>query len=134
GVVGWDRGEGGRGGLGGLDQNDGGGPLGEQRGCEAAGTGPDLDHVDAVEWPRRARDPGGEVEVEKKILAERFPGAETVSADYVAQRGQAVDRRHARRASGCASVRVARRAASRRAAMRLPGSARLVPAMSKAVP
>ena len=55
-----------------LDRDHSSRALGEQRARQPAGAGTDLDHVDAVERAGRARDAGGEVEVEQKVLAERF--------------------------------------------------------------
>ena len=109
-------------------------PLREQRAREAARAGADLDDGHAVERAGRARDAAGEVEIEQEILAERFFGGKTVPPDHLPQRRQIIDRAHAGSASGGVSAWAASRAASRSAAIRLDGSARPVPAMSKAVP
>ena len=106
----------------------------EQRTGEPARPRTDLHDVDAREGTRRAGDAGGEVEVEKKILAERLLGSETVSAYHLAERRKIIDGAHARSATGREWDRDESLAASSRAAIRLVGSARPVPAMSKAVP
>ncbi len=99
----------------------------QQRARQAAGARTDLDDDRIIERAGRARDAGGEVEVEQEILAQRFAGRQSVFADDVAQRREVVDRAHE------ASL-AAMREASRNAAIRLAGFARPVPAMSKAVP
>ena len=106
----------------------------EKRTGEPARPGTDLDGVHALERARRARDASGEVEIEKKILAKRLLGSETVSADHLAERRKIIDGAHARSATGREWDRDESLAASSRAAIRLVGSARPVPAMSKAVP
>src|SRR6185437_11185980 len=98
----------------------------EQRAGQSARTGADLDHGCVFERARGAGDPRRQIEVEQKILAERFSGGQRMLTNDLAQRRQVIDRAHA----GC----IAMRAASRRAATRLDGLARPVPAMSKAVP
>ena len=77
-----------------LDRDDAAGAFGEQRAGEAAGPGPDLDHGHAVERTGGAGDARGQIEVEQEILAERFPGGQTVAADDLAQRRQIVDPAH----------------------------------------
>src|SRR5207245_4289614 len=106
----------------------------EQRTGEPAGPRTDLHDVDARERTRRAGDASSEGEVEKKILAERLLGSETVSAYHLAERRKVIDGAHARSATGREWDRDESLAASSRAAIRLVGSARPVPAMSKAVP
>jgi len=106
----------------------------QQRTGEPARPRTDLHDVDARERTRRAGDAGGEVEIEKKILAERLLGSETVSAYHLAERRKIIDGAHARSATGREWDRDESLAASSRAAIRLVGSARPVPAMSKAVP
>ena len=106
----------------------------EQRTGEPARPRTDLHDVDARERTRRAGDASSEVEVEKKILAERLLGSETVSAYHLAERRKIIDGAHARSATGREWDRDESLAASSRAAIRLVGSARPVPAMSKAVP
>ena len=64
--------------------------FGEQRAGEAAGSGPDLDHGDAVERARGAGDPAGEVEVEQEVLAERALGGERMAGDHLTQRRQVI--------------------------------------------
>ncbi len=110
-----------------LDRDDASGAQRQQRARQSAGTGADLDDGGIFERTRGARDPRGEVEVEQKILAERFACRQGMLANDVAKRRQVVDRAHA----GCVA---AMRAASRNAAIRLDGLALPVPAMSKAVP
>src|SRR5262249_59459074 len=72
--------------------------CGEKRTGEPARPGTDRDGVHALERTRRARDASGEVEIEKKILAERLLGSETVSADHLAERRKIIDGAHARSA------------------------------------
>ena len=67
---------------------------GEKRAREPARPGTDLDHVHALERTGRARDAGGEVEIEKKILPERLLGSQTVPADHLAQRRKVIDGAH----------------------------------------
>ena len=98
----------------------------KQRAREPAGTGADFHDGRSFQRAGGARDPRGEVEVEQKILAERFARRQGVFADDVAQRRQIVDRAQ--------DIAAAMRAASCNAAIRLDGLARPVPAMSKAVP
>src|SRR5262249_49788948 len=106
----------------------------EERAGEPARPGTDLDHVYTGERTRRAGDASGEVEIEKKILAKRLLGSETVSAYHLAERWKTINGAHARSATGREWDRDESLAASWRAAIRLVGSARPVPAMSKAVP
>ena len=103
-------------------------PCGEQRARQPARSGADLDHVDAVERSGGARDAGGEIEVEQKVLTERLLGVETVSADHLAQRREIVDGAHQRvtRSSRatiaeCDRARLAAATACRSAAIRLAG-------------
>ena len=63
------------------------------------GPGPTSITVDVFQRPGGARDPRGEVEVEQKILTERFACRQGVFANDVAQRRQVVDRAHARTSS-----------------------------------
>ena len=98
------------------------------------GPGPTSITVDAVERAGGAGDAGGEIEVEQEVLPERFLGVESVPADDLAQRRQLVDLRHALAPAPAPARSRPSRAASRSAAIRLDGSARPVPAMSKAVP
>jgi hypothetical protein len=68
-------------------------PLGaerQQRAGEPAGAGTDLQHRDAGERSRRPGDACSEVEIEQKILTERFLGDETMPANDFAQRRQAI--------------------------------------------
>src|SRR5262249_61014167 len=65
-----------------LDGDLPAGADGDERAREAARSGPDLDHVHAVERPGRARDAGGQVEVEQEVLAERFLGGGTRRAAW----------------------------------------------------
>ena len=117
-----------------LDRDHAAGAGRDERAGEPARPRPDLDHVHAVERTGRAGDARREIEIEQEVLAERFLGGETVPADDLAQRRQVVHGAHAWRASGGVSTRAESLAASPSAAIRLPGSARPVPAMSKAVP
>ena len=101
-----------------LDRDDAFGAQREQRARQSAGTGADLDDGGVFQRPRGARDARGEVEVEQKILSERFARRQRVLLDDVAQRRKVVDRAHA----GCAVAAI--RAARRNAAIRLDGLAR----------
>src|SRR5262249_10579098 len=104
----------------------------EQRAGQPAGSGPDLDHGRTLKRARGASDARSEVEVEQEILTKRFPSGQRMLANDFAQRRQVVDRAHC--APGLGAFCLARRAASRKAAIRLAGLARPLPAMSKAVP
>src|SRR5579863_3817339 len=99
----------------------------EQRARQSAGAGANLDDCRVFQGTRRARDSCRQVEVQKKILAERFARRHGVPANNFAKRREIVDCTHAGWAAAI-------RAASRRAAIRLDGFALPVPAMSKAVP
>src|SRR5260370_42228548 len=110
-----------------LHRDDAARPQRQQRARQSAGTGADLDDHGIFERSRGARDPRGEVEVQQKILAERFASRQGMLANDLAKWREVVDRAHA---GGAAAIR----AASRSAAIRLDGSALPVPAMSKAVP
>ncbi len=117
-----------------LDGNYALGAECEQRAGETTRTGTDLEDGDAREHSGRAGDACGKIEVEQEVLSERFPCDELMAADDLAQRRQVIQRiAHGvtRRAGASAA---ASRAARRSAATRLVGSARPLPAMSKAVP
>ena len=94
---------------------------------QPAGTGADLDNRRILQRSRGARDSRREVEVKQEILTERLACRQRMLTNDLAKRRKVVDRAHA----GCAA---AMRAASRNAAIRLDGSARPEPAISKAVP
>src|SRR5215475_8982091 len=113
-----------------LDRDDAARALRQQGARQPARPWSDLDDGCAVVDSGRARNARGQIEVEKKILTERFAGGKTVAADHVTQGRQVVDRAHRAAATDAVSVRAASRAASPIAAMRLAGSARPVPAMS----
>ena len=117
-----------------LDRDHALGAERQQGAGKPAGAGTDLQHGDAGECFRRPRDACGQVEIEQKILAERFLGDEPMPANDFAQRRQAVGlfAHGAGMAAGWSAL--AKRAASRSAATRLVGSATPLPAMSKAVP
>src|SRR5205823_7671469 len=117
-----------------LDCNDPPGAVRQESACETAGPGADFHDRNACKRPSGAGNACREVEIEQKILAERFLGAQIVSPDHLAQRRQIIDRGHAGSASAGASALAVSRAASRSAAIRLAGLARPVPAISKAVP
>jgi hypothetical protein len=110
-----------------LDRDDA--PSAQRQQCarQAAWARSDLDDGGVFERAGAAGDPRREIEVEQKILTQRFARRQSVFANDVAQRRQIVDRGHVGRAA-------AMRAASRSAAARLDGLALPVPAMSKAVP
>src|SRR5262249_14444984 len=110
-----------------LDGDDVRSTQRKQRAGQPARTRADLDDGRAFQRSRRARDAGGEVEIEQEILTERFARRQRMLANDLAQRRQVVDRAHA----ACAA---AMRSANRNAAMRLAGLARPLPAMSNAVP
>ena len=95
--------------------------LRQQSPRQPAGAGADLDDGRIIERSGGAGDARGEIEVEEKILAERFFRVEPVTRDDLAQRRQSVDHAVIRPASRIASIR-------------LVGSATPLPAMSKAVP
>src|SRR6266567_6727392 len=107
----------------------------QQGSGQSARPRPDLDHGDVFERGGGAGDAGREIEIEQKVLPERLARAEAVAADEIPQRRQRIDpSRHRGAAAAAAGAPDASRAARRNAAMRLDGSARPVPAMSKAVP
>ena len=127
--------EGGDGPLVDLDSDDMAGAFEEQRPGEAAGAGADLDHQPLVERGGAASDAACEIEIEQEMLAQALAGIETVGGNDFAQRRQPVDPVHG--AGRCVAQRWRRRAMSsaiRRLAIRLVGSARPVPTMSRAVP
>src|SRR5215203_4903351 len=64
-----------------LDRNHSARAFGEQRACQSARARPDLDHHRAVQGTCGPRDAAGEIEIEQKILAERFLGGKTVTPD-----------------------------------------------------
>ena len=66
-------------------------PLREQRARQAAGAGSNFDDDRVVEGSCGAGDARSEIEVEQKILAERFFRVESIARDDVAQRRQSVD-------------------------------------------
>src|SRR5215471_7093330 len=76
------------------------GGVAEKRTGEPTRPGTDLHDVHARKRIRRAGDARGEVEVEKKVLAERLLGSEAVSAYHLAERGKIIDGAHARSATG----------------------------------
>src|SRR5664280_2551624 len=107
--------------------------LRQQRPRQPTRSGADLDHGGAVERPTGPRNTGGQIEIEQEVLAEGFLCRQAMAADDLAQRRQVVDLRHYFAAAN-AGVVAASRAASAKAATRLDGSARPLPAISKAVP
>jgi len=94
---------------------------------QPARTWTDLDDRCIFKRTRGACDPRGQIEVEQKVLAERFARRQGMLADYLAERREIIDRAHAGRVA-------AMRAASRNAAIKLDGFAFPLPAMSNAVP
>ena len=119
-----------------LDRDDAGGAERQQRAGEPARPGPTSKTVTPASGPAARAMRAVEIEIEQKILSERFSRNEAVAANDLAQRRQAVvwRARSRRRQRSAGLPRPARRDASRSAATRLAGSARPVPAMSKAVP
>src|SRR5262245_35573447 len=107
--------------------------LRQKRAGQPAGAGADLEHVYAFERAGRAGDPGGEVEIEQEVLAKRLLRAQLMPPDHLPQWREIIERAHARRNVAAVAPALSR-CARRRAAIRLDGSARAVPAMSKAVP
>jgi hypothetical protein len=115
-----------------FDRDDSARALRQQSAGEPAGARTDLHHGDPGERAAGAGNPRGQVQVEKEVLAERLPGRQSMPPDRLAQRRQIVDGGHAGAAAAVSNA--VSRAARRMAAIRLDGSARPVPAMSKAVP
>ena len=109
-------------------------PLRQQGTRQPAGPGADLHRRHALERAGGAGDARGEIEIEQEILAERLSRAKPVPPDHLPQWRQVIEGAHARRTSGDAASAAESRAASLSAAIRLDGSARPVPAISKAVP
>jgi hypothetical protein len=116
-----------------LDRNHPACALGEQCARKPARPWADLDHIDAGERTSRTCDPADEIEIKKEILSERFFGAEIVSTDDLPQGRKIVNGAHAGLAT-CGSVLAVSRDESCSAAIKLPGRARPVPAISSAVP
>ncbi len=122
-----------------LDGNDAGCAERQKRARQTAGPGSDFEHCNSFERSRRARDARGKVQVEQEVLAERFTRAQPVPTNNIAQRRQIIGGvRHDAFVEIGASIVApedpASRAASRKAAIRLAGSAVPVPAISNAVP
>ena len=93
--------------------------FGEKRPCQATGAGADLDDGRLFERAGGACDARGQIEIEEKILAERFLCGEPMRGDHLAQRRQGVLHAVApTRAPALASL-----PARRKAAIRLDGSA-----------
>src|SRR5512143_486436 len=72
---------------------------GKERARQSARTGADLDDIDILQWTRRAGDARGEIEIEQKVLSERFLGVKAVTTDDVPKRGKVINRAHARHAT-----------------------------------
>src|SRR5205807_5122947 len=120
-----------------LDGNDARCAERQKRARQTAGPGPDFEYCNSFERSRRARDARGKVEVEQEVLAERFTRAQPVPTNNIAQWRQFIGgvRHDAFVEIGASIVApAASRAASRKAAIRLAGSAVPVPAISNAVP
>ena len=96
-----DIGQGGNAAFVALDGNDVLGAFRQKSARQAAGAGTDFidDGLFAIGG---ACDAAGEIEVEQKILAERFLGDETVGGNHLAQRRQGI--RHGRAAPARASA------------------------------
>ena len=113
-----------------LDRDDALGAGRQDRSGQSARAWPDLEHAHSFERAGGPRHPACQVEVEEKVLSERFPWQEPMRAHHLPQRRQLVDLAHRRdRAAPAAS-----RAAKHNAAIRLSGRAMPLPAMSNAVP
>ncbi len=110
-----------------LDGDDVSGAEREQRARQPARARADFDDGCVFQLACGTRDARGEVEVEQEVLTERLARRQRMFANDLAKRRQVVDRAHA-------ALAAAIRAASRKAAIRLAGLARPVPAISKAVP
>jgi hypothetical protein len=73
-----------------LDGDDATRPQGEKRPRQTARPGADFDDGCFIEGRGGAGDAGGEIEVEKEILAERFLRIESMLGDDFAQRRKIV--------------------------------------------
>ncbi len=73
-----------------LDRDDFASAFGEQRPGEPAGTWADLDNGRIGQGRGGARDAAGEIEIEQKILAQRFFRQEAMRAGHLAQRRKAI--------------------------------------------
>src|ERR1700745_3750352 len=113
-----------------LDGDDVARAQRQQGARQSAGTWADLDDGCILQRACGARDAGSKVEVEQEVLAQRFAGGQRMFANDLAERRQIVDRAHVAAVAGTFAMC----AASRKAAIRLAGLARPVPAISKAVP
>ena len=103
-----------------------GGTRGQQGAGKAAGARTDLDDRRVGKIAGGARNAARQVQVEKKILSERFLRRQPMSRDDLAERRKSV--------AHVGDAVSARRFARRRAATRLEGLATPLPAISKAVP
>ena len=65
--------------------------LGQQAACQTAGTGADFKHVRAGKITRQPRNFRGQVEVEQKVLPQRFFRRKIMRGNHVTQRGQVID-------------------------------------------
>jgi hypothetical protein len=65
-------------------------PLGQQRAREAAGARPDFDRGADPEIACGTRDAAREIEIEEKMLAQRFARRKTVLSNDLGERRQAV--------------------------------------------
>jgi hypothetical protein len=81
-----------------LDGQHAAGALGQKAARQAAGAGADFEHVAAGEVSGGAGDLGGEVEVEKEVLAKAFLGRQFMSGDDIAKGWESVDASHQERA------------------------------------
>jgi len=111
----------------------------EQRPCQTAGTGADLDDCGMVDRSSGAGDSASEIEVEEEILREALARDDAVSRDHLAQRWRRPSARIAEQPSirnnQLAAARLASiSAANRRAAIRLSARAVPRPAIANAVP
>ena len=74
-----------------LDRDDFLRALGEQRSREPAGARADLNDRRIGQGRRGARDAAGQIEIEKKILAQGFLGKEPMRGGDLAQRWQTIE-------------------------------------------
>src|SRR5689334_11122898 len=89
----------------------------QQRACQAAGAWADLDDGAFGDIACGARDLACQIEVEKKILPERFFRRQSVALDHIAERRKAVRSRHGSHDTFARARRALMSAASFSAAM-----------------
>ena len=100
--------------------------LGQKAARQPSGAGADFQHIKAFQITCLPCDLGRQVQIQKKVLPQRFPRTQIMRGDDLAQRRKRVDAHPARAA--------AMRAAIFSASIRDVGLAMPRPAMSNAVP